>query len=83
MLWVVQGPISPHSLGGQKFFFSGLTAGLTNQPLVAGLNAGAPLTESLKGVKGQWNRCQSQASHHLIYAPPRSRSSRRTKQAND
>jgi hypothetical protein len=26
-----------------NFFFFGLTAGLTNQPLVAGLNAGAPL----------------------------------------
>jgi hypothetical protein len=26
-----------------KTFFSGLTAGLTNRPLVAGLNAGAPL----------------------------------------
>jgi hypothetical protein len=43
MLWVIQEPIPPHSLGGQKRKFSGLTAELTNRPLVAGLNAGAPL----------------------------------------
>jgi len=37
----------PPKWGGSNFFFSGLAAGLTTQPLVAGLNIGAPLGRAL------------------------------------